>query len=502
MAERKLHEGRTPGTILADNSGAARKFGFHSSYGTKISAAPKLSDQWYIEFKGVAGNIMDEFSGLVRSVGPINIQTTTQSIDKYGKRVYIPTRVDFPEVQFTMHDTIDGKTMMLAEGMYRRHFKNSDMNIDGGSLPTELAENESVGRKLAFGDEAFNNFERITLFHWFGDLEEGGKIQRIVLINPVVTSISFSNSDYSTSELRTIDFTFQPESIVFGTPYNESPAIPNWMNQGLEYILDSATVDSSQFVSSRLQSNLGGNKQLGKFGPLGTDNREFEPSSNARGFEQLDNFDDPITGAQRDSINAAAQQQKMNELTKLYSELKAAETAQDDDAKKDVLERLVQARNTIDFVEPRYANRTYTSSEQYAVETMYPNVEQFQTSGGTPVGVGRFNSNNMSNIFAQELTSSFFNGRGFELGNVTSQIAQGIAGNTGIGTIQNLGRTSQSRFGIAGDMVRDGILNSTRRGGAPTGVQSVSSSPVTRTGRDATQNAIGSIKNTIRGLFR
>jgi len=496
MAERKLHEGRTPGTIVADSSGARKKFGFDSAHGSPISSAPKLSDMWYAEFKSVSGSIIDDVSGLVKTVSNINIQTSTQPIDKYGKRVYVPTRVDFPEVTFQMYDTIDGKTMALAEGMYRRHFKNQDMRIDNGALSDDMLNNSNVGRKSVIGNHELRNFERITLYHWFGDLETLGKMQRIVLINPIVTSISFSGSDYSTSELRTIDFTFQPENIVFGTPYEVQPAIPAWMNEGLEYILDSASVDASHYVTSRLKANLAGNNQLKQFGEL-VNNREQDTSGNETLSEQLDIFPDLITDGEREQAIARSQQKKMSELSKLHAELKAAEESQNEDAKKDVLERLVQARNTIEYVEPRYANRTYTSNAELTNETMYPNVAQFETSGGTPVGIGQFNSTNMSNIFAQELTSSFFNGRGFDLNNVTSQIAQGIVGNSGIGTIQNLGRTSQSRFGIAGDLVRDSIISSTRNRGKPTSVTQVSTSPE-KPVRDEKQNSIRTITNVTR----
>lgn len=517
MAERKLHAGRTPGTIVADSSGAARKFGFHTSHGTPISAAPKLSDMWYAEFKGVHGAIMDDVSGLCKAVSPISVQTTTQQVDKYGKRVYIPTRVDFPEVTFTMHDTIDGNTMMLAEGMYRRFFKNGDQKIDNGAMQSSLEENDSFGRKLAFGNDIFKNFERITLFHWFGDLETTGSMQRIVLVNPIVTNITFSNSDYSSSELRTIDFTIQPENIVFGTPYDVEPAIPEWMGLGLEYILQSATVDMTNYVSSRLRSNLLGKKQLAAFGELGVDTREFISEEEAPGHAQLGKFAEPLTDAQVTAREANAAAQKMSQLSSLYAELKAAEESQDADAKKDVLERLVNARNETGFIEARYANRTNTSGSVFAgranneartntsgsdftAETLIPNLGNLNTTGGRPVGTEQFNSSAMSNIFAQELTSSFFNGRSFDLGNVTNGISQGILGNSGIGTLQNLGRTSTSRFGPAGDLVRDSIINNSRNSRR----RSTSSGSNTSSGgsgvKSIAQRGIGALRNLTKGL--
>ena len=41
----------------------------------------------------------DHIQDLIRfakAVSGVSVATTTQSIDRYGKRVYVPTRVDFP----------------------------------------------------------------------------------------------------------------------------------------------------------------------------------------------------------------------------------------------------------------------------------------------------------------------------------------------------------------------------------------------------------------------
>ena len=390
------------------------------------------------------------------------------------------------------------------------------MNIDNGGLETSLNENDKTGRKLATDNDSFRSFERITLFHWYGNLETTGTIQRIVLINPIVTNISFSNSDYATSDLRTIDFTVQPENIVFGTPYNVDPALPEWMSYGLEYILQSASVDSAQYISSRLRANLNGDKQLRAFGDPAVDNRQFQSENLMPGYEQLNAFQEQISDEQREALVAKATQQKINELAKFQAELKAAEEAQDEDARKTVLERLVQARNETGYIEARYADRTYTSknafetrenkgprtntsNSDFVAETLYPNLGALNTTGGRPVGTERFNSSTLGNIVAQELTSSFFNGRKFDIGNVTNGISQGILGNSGIGSLQNLGRTSQSRFGIAGDLVRDSIISSSRNNRSRTSNNTRSPSPASSV-RTTAQRGISALKNFTRGL--
>lgn len=217
--------------IIRDSSGARQKFGFGGEPGSVISSAPKLTNQWFLEFKTTDGKNAEEYSAYAKSVSPITVQTQTQPIDKYGRRIYVPTRVDFPEVSVSLYDKVDGSTMSFVQELYKRYFKNQDMNVDTG-LVNELDSTANSGRKLVGADDAFRSFSSITLYHWFGDQTNGGHAQRIVLVNPVITSITFSNSDYAVSEVRVIDINLQPENVVFGAMESEA-AIPNWMNLGI-----------------------------------------------------------------------------------------------------------------------------------------------------------------------------------------------------------------------------------------------------------------------------
>ena len=217
--------------IIRDSSGARQKFGFGGEPGSAISSAPKLTNQWFLEFKTTDGKNAEEYSAYAKSVSPITIQTQTQPIDKYGRRIYVPTRVEFPEVSVSLYDKVDGSTMSFAQELYKRYFKNQDMNVDTG-LANELNSTTNSGRKIVDTDDTFRSFSSVTIYHWFGDQKNGGHAQRIVLVNPVITSITFSNSDYAVSEARVIDITLQPENVVFGAMETES-AIPNWMNLGI-----------------------------------------------------------------------------------------------------------------------------------------------------------------------------------------------------------------------------------------------------------------------------
>jgi hypothetical protein len=242
---------------IADNKGASKRFGFGGAPDDPITSSPKYADQWFIEFTDTSDTTKD-ISAQAQSVSPITIQTTTQSVDRYGRREHIPVRVDFPEVTVTLYDTVDGKTMVFAKEIYSQFFKNSDLSVGAG---VSTIEDINSGRKLptSVGTESHKNFDKVTVYHFFGSFQGGkgnGTIQRIVLINPVVTSITFSESDYSQSGLRTISITLQPENVIFGTPTN-SPAAPTWIRDGERLNQESFDVGNTQTTTERLENDLG-----------------------------------------------------------------------------------------------------------------------------------------------------------------------------------------------------------------------------------------------------
>ena len=117
-----------------------------------------------------------------------------------------------------MYDVVDGEMFTFAMGIYNQFFKNGQMGTSSSSIENALR-GLNHGRKFSTKGKAFHqSFEKVTIFHFFGNLDaegsgdEGttgaprsGGIQKIELINPLVTNITFSPSDYSDGNLRTIE---------------------------------------------------------------------------------------------------------------------------------------------------------------------------------------------------------------------------------------------------------------------------------------------------------
>ena len=141
--------------VLADSANAKHRFGFAGEFGSTVLSAPKLSDLWYIEFNTVTDgsfNNTQGISALAKAVSPISIQMSSMPVDQYGKRVHVPTRVDFPEVNITMYDTVDGKMFGVAESIYNKFFKNQDAKVSGANAEAVLTSAHEHGRKIPEGN--------------------------------------------------------------------------------------------------------------------------------------------------------------------------------------------------------------------------------------------------------------------------------------------------------------------------------------------------------------
>jgi len=285
--------------ILADSANAKHRFGFQGEHGSPLTqagdnTAPKLSDLWFIEFKTVSGlafekGVTVDISALAKSVSHISLQTSAMPIDQYGKRIYVPTRVDFPEVTLQMYDTVDGKMFDFSREIYSKFFKNQDAKVTSANAEEILTSAHEHGRKLPHEKHNYyhQHFEKITVYHFFGNLESysdqrtvggskdgkplpksagTGSIQKIELINPLVTSLSFSSSDYSITELRTVDMAVQPENIRIEKTTNVN--FPKWMTLGMGYLMHELTSlkqPSTEVYPGDIQTTLDGYDTVNDF---------------------------------------------------------------------------------------------------------------------------------------------------------------------------------------------------------------------------------------------
>lgn len=209
--------------MLKGSSNAISKFGLNSLGPT--TAIPKMTDLWYAKIFDVNGQNLEVRHKNIRSVSDINIQITTQTVDQYGKRVHVPTRVDFPSVTITFYDTMDGAIFRMAREVYEYQFGNNSLHPES---KFQMADPKGLSGRTSgpSNPQPWNYFVKIELWH----MKSGGTYDRIVIANPIVTSISFSDSNYSTSDVKTITMTMDPENIIL-RENDTDKAMPEWIRK-------------------------------------------------------------------------------------------------------------------------------------------------------------------------------------------------------------------------------------------------------------------------------
>ena len=420
--------------VLADSANAKHRFGFSGEFGSPIThGAPKLSDLWYIEFIPVVDGRRGATTGissLAKAVSPISIQTMTMPVDQYGKRVHVPTRVDFPEVGLTMYDTVDGKMFNVADSIYRKFFKNQDAKVSGANAEEVLTSSQAYGRKIPDWGHAYyhQHFEKIIIYHFFGNLESTavrpgtkefsgaranneqgsgsnlgtGSLQKIELINPLVTGITFSGSDYSVTELRTMELGIQPENIIFGQ-CEEKVAFPDWMTLGMDYMLDTLSPQLKRKEGNLYPDHFGDTG----YGPRTVDGRFKEKISDELKQDQQD-YEDT--------------NRKLSELMTLYN----AQIQNPNETGNEELERALKKR--IGVINAARAERfsKYADFPKNKFETPY---EATYTNPDIPTfgGIGDSNppktifpgySTDVGDALVQEMIGAFFGRRKFDASNV------------------------------------------------------------------------------------
>ncbi len=204
------------------SSNAMYKFGLDSSGPT--TSIPKMTDLWYAKIFDVNGTNLEVRHKNISSVSDINIQITTETVNQYGKRIHVPTRVDFPSVTITFYDTMDGAIFRMARDVYEYQFGNNRLNPE--SKFQMINDYAGLSGRIPSNSDTqhWNYFTKIELWH----MKSGGTYDRIVIANPTVTSISFSDSNYSSSEVKTITMTMDPENIIL-RENDTDRSMPEWI---------------------------------------------------------------------------------------------------------------------------------------------------------------------------------------------------------------------------------------------------------------------------------
>lgn len=507
--------------ILRGGNNAGSKFGFSGNHGSPITAAPKWTDQYFVEFRTPNGVI--DYSSSVKRVSNIDIMTEYLPIDQYGKRIQVPTRVSFPEVTLDLYDVVNGKTFRLARQIYENYFKNNRINTSEGAMSAAVTDNNSGIKFTQSTTQQFHYFSKITIFHFFGSTGSSGNgyLQKIELINPLVTAISFSESDYSSNDIRTVTLTVAPENVIIKDSKTDigTVASPKWMSLGMEYIEEylrnnftssgmAGDASDVQEIEDYINKLIGAGSQAVGAGMVVDPNveRQVDEIYSKTSYGAITGSENaaiaarnalltgigPIsrTQSEAETLNREENTLVLNQLARLYNLTRIS---------SDPATAKAQLQAAQSAAMPIQGSAIARSVEYVPNSTLYGTVPDFTNLGSSAVGDDRFTGSDLMNAIKSELVNSFFNGTSFSLKNIGESAAQQILGNTGMGNVMFANQTASSEYGIAGDIIRDNLLQA-GTSYAPSNNTVYRSVTTIPSDRDTTQGTVDSLRNLTRGI--
>jgi len=376
-----------------------------------------------------------------------------------------------------MYDTVDGQMFNFAEDIYSKFFKNQDAKVTGANAEEVLTSAHKHGRKLPENKHSYyhQHFEKITIYHFFGNLDASsphanetqnrgkGTVQKIELINPLVTNIVFSQSDYSVTDIRTTDFTVQPENIIIGN-VDSSITFPAWMTLGMDYMLDELSPQLKRKDLTKLYPEPVYEFDNSIFRQGATSrtagNENYEDSLGEQRVNQYGNDDRTQSEGLTDPLRIENQEyndtnRKLNELMRLYN----AQIQNPNEQGNEALEAALKSQiGTIDAArQSRFRRGKEAGGNQFQTdyEAVYTNPD-IPTFGGigdsNPPSIFKIPpySTDIGDAMIRELVGSFFGNRKFDANNIKGTVINKMIGNDG---------KSEGRK-ILGQVLTDGMVSS------------------------------------------
>lgn len=160
-------------------------------------------------------------SSLVRTADLPGAEFKTQTLNSYNRKKIVNTGVEYPAVNIKVIDTVGNEWLTVLMKYFSYHYmdpRNKQNNNSRDIGARIINQNEMVNSNFGPGSTWDSNvagynpnysakfFERIdyVLYH-------GQKAVQYSIFNPVLTSFKPSSIDYSSSDLREFDLTFEYE---------------------------------------------------------------------------------------------------------------------------------------------------------------------------------------------------------------------------------------------------------------------------------------------------
>ena len=328
---------------LRDSRHAANNFGLNKS--ALNLGTPRLKFQFFVNIRFNTDPLVVNFvrsfldtedqafvTALLKNITLPSANINTEVLNQYNKRRIVQTKVNFNPVTMTFHDTVDGKTLRFWEMYYEYYFKEGiattklqrDTPIRGG-VNVEKVTSQFIDDTIKnnFTDNAGYNLERVgNSKQLISSIEifqvNGGKFNKIIVVNPKITAFNHDTLDYSAmNETTEFNVVLEYENVLYAS-VNEQLT-----ERELERYYDGDFWEMANLITIRTDvrgRNIRNTPQLPQFDGCGEQTntlvsdsptsallgRFSEPLSNIAGRRNVARVEDNIAGIVDSIPNAVA----------------------------------------------------------------------------------------------------------------------------------------------------------------------------------------------------
>lgn len=215
---------------------AANLFGLRNGLGGYLIPKPKFL--FYVQFViraqyQLPNNEFHRIGYLVKNVDRPKLQYKSQELDQYNRKRVAYTKIDYPSVSLTLHDTVDGAASKMIDDYNRFHFGDFSNMFPGDNSDTHNSlwtNNSIIGNDMTYWGYRLKNpmnyanagpinrglpgaeyfFDEINIYELYGQ-----NFTMYSLMNPKIESVNFSSTDTSSADGQEISLTVNPEGVLF-----------------------------------------------------------------------------------------------------------------------------------------------------------------------------------------------------------------------------------------------------------------------------------------------
>ena len=214
---------------------AANLYGFNNGVFGYLIPKPKFL--FYVDFiinqtYQLGPNDPTRLGYIVKNVERPKYQYKMQEVDQYNRKRLFYTKVEYPNISMTFHDTVDAVVSKMVDDNNRMNFGDFSNMLTGDGNNTAQAywkNNAIQGNDMRYWGyrlknpnnwmvslanrnfpSAENYFQEVRIYEFYGNT-----FTQFSLMNPKIESVTYDSNDSSSSDGNEITLTLNPEGLIY-----------------------------------------------------------------------------------------------------------------------------------------------------------------------------------------------------------------------------------------------------------------------------------------------